>query len=593
MQVDSSNAAQPFQLLQLPAPELNYVLKKLDKRSLTNSALSCSKLRTAVPASITEAVVHCNTQEKVDSFKLWLQQNDSSVQQCWIEDMGRPMWQPNPKILVDCLPCPQLRLLSLKNLKVQLEPAGDSSGILRDCTGLTALALQACTVKDPQAAFAAIAALPELRSLCLVRHDDARDGYIFGELQPLTKLTQLWLDVHRLEPEQRPKLAQLSALTNLEELWIKLPPGGVPGGFPSQLQQLRTLDVLYGMVSGFDAEQQFQHLGSLTALQGLTVTGFMEPSLDQLSAVMTGAFTGVTASSLAGIQHLSQLTSLEISGCPTYSFTADGTSSWAPRLTALEKLKLSHCSVQAEALAAFTQLRSLSVCEIKRTAPLDDLLHVVSGLPHLTELTIRVEQPAVPAPSPAACTALKVSTNLCSLKLGIGKFPGIVVPSGFDLFTHGTVYPSLRKVNLSYDAGRDMPDSFTGTVPVTEQQLQQLCSCCPAVEQLAFTLSKDSPPTAHLPLLQLSALTYLTINNVRAAAPAAVDVAAQLTGLRMLAITGLPQLTEPALLQLTALKALEAIKLVQVDEGFSFFEKKIVLHSKVRTIKCIQCVRQM
>jgi hypothetical protein len=161
LQINSSNSTQPFRLLQLPDPELNCVLQKLDMHSLSNSALSCSKLRKAATASVTKAVLRCKTQEKLNSFRLWLQQHDSSITQCSIYAEVRNLLQPTPHLYLDYLPCPQLRQLCLKALSVQLEPAGDSPCILRDCTGLTALALQACTVKHPQAAFAAIAALPE------------------------------------------------------------------------------------------------------------------------------------------------------------------------------------------------------------------------------------------------------------------------------------------------------------------------------------------------------------------------------------------------------------------------------------------------
>lgn len=58
-------------------------------------------------------------------------------------------------------------MLDLNNLKVQLQPAGDCPGVLQGCTGLKTLSVQRCLVKDPQAAFAAIAALPELDTLCI------------------------------------------------------------------------------------------------------------------------------------------------------------------------------------------------------------------------------------------------------------------------------------------------------------------------------------------------------------------------------------------------------------------------------------------
>jgi hypothetical protein len=45
------------------------------------------------------------------------------------------------------------------------------------------------------------------------------------------------------------------------------------------------------------------------------------------------------------------------------------------------------------------------------------------------------------------------------------------------------------------------------------QNLAQLCSCCPAVESLAFALESDPGQLALEPLLQLSALTSLRTNQ--------------------------------------------------------------------------------
>jgi hypothetical protein len=73
------------------------------------------------------------------------------------------------------LPCPQLRQLHANRATLQLEPADGSPGLLHDCTALTALHLQHCKVQDSHAAFAAIAALPELRNL-VVEELREKDG---------------------------------------------------------------------------------------------------------------------------------------------------------------------------------------------------------------------------------------------------------------------------------------------------------------------------------------------------------------------------------------------------------------------------------
>jgi hypothetical protein len=80
------------------------------------------------------------------------------------------------------------------------------------------------------------------------------------------------------------------------------------------------------------------------------------------------------------------------------------------------------------------------------------------------------------------------------------------------------------------------------------------------VESLAFVLGQDFSRESSLamqPLLRLSGLTHLVMHNVGVAAAAVVGVTAQLTRLKQLELRGLPQLSRPALLQLTALTALQ------------------------------------
>jgi hypothetical protein len=427
-------------------------------------------------------------------------------------------------------------------MDMQLAPAGNSPGVLQDCTRLTALRLDTCADRDPQAAFAAIAALPELRSLVLIGDEDY-DACLSGELQLLTQVTQLALDVYQRfgQSQLYRQLRQLSALANLQELGLRLPAEGLPGGLPTQLQKLTRLAIVYHLPTSCDSAEQFQHLSSLTALRDLVVTGFVGAFYCMFNR--TGEkLAGIRAGDLAGIQHLSQLTSLQIS-CPCSDLSTTNTSSWAESLTALDRLNLSRNELQADVLVAFTQLRALSIWEVKRTAPFDDMLRAVSGLPQLTELCITIDHLAHPPVTQAACTALTIGTNLCSLQLSFGGPRGAVAPGGCELFTPCAVYPYLRVIDLQYDGGpssRREPVPL-GKMPVTALQLQQLCSCCPAVESLSFAPSPCFPPAAFAPLLQLSALSSLEFRDLGALATAAVGVAAQLTGLKPLAgIAGPP-----------------------------------------------------
>lgn len=111
---------------------------------------------------------------------------------------------------------------------------------------------------------------------------------------------------------------------------------------------------------------------------------------------------------------------------------------------------------------------------------------------------------------------------------------------------------------------------------MTAEELQQLCSSCPVVE-MTCCLSHSAPRTAFLPLLQLSALTSLELKFLGAAAAAAVEVVTQLTELEQLTLQVLPQLTDPVMLQLTALRALQKLQL----KGDQDYYDDPEIHNKV------------
>jgi hypothetical protein len=215
------------------------------------------------------------------------------------------------------------------------------------------------------------------------------------------------------EPAQ---LQQLSAMEHLADLELReLASEGLPGGLPSQLTKLTRLHVMYSRVDSCSLAEQLQHLSSLTALRDLTVG-----CNDYRAAV--------SSDDLSGLQRLPLLTRLSLS-CHGMPFSTASTRSWG--LTALEAVSLSGCTMQPDALAAFTQLRALSLQDIL-TEGCEALLLAVSLLPHLTELCIAaVRCTRAPPPAAAACTALTLGTNLCALQLGLEH---TVFPYGCDLF---------------------------------------------------------------------------------------------------------------------------------------------------------------
>jgi hypothetical protein len=309
----------------------------------------------------------------------------------------------------------------------------------------------------------------------------------------------------------------------------------------------------------FEAAEQLQHISSLTALQELSVEN---------SVVGPG---NIDADDLSGIKHLSRLTSLELQSYGL-DFDTSCISSWGA-LTGLQQLSLSDCVIQTEALAALTQLRALSLWYNYQAASVGPLLRVVSQLSLLTELTWHhpcissVEEIVTPVAPPAtAFSALTASTNLCSLNISF--WPDHVV-HGMVIFHPGRVYPHLRELSWRWDT------TWVGErSPMTISHIQNLCDACPALESLTVVPSKSA--AAFLALLQLSALTCLVINRVGAAAAvASLDITAQLTGLRKLALRGRRQANGPVvpLLQLTALTALEELEVTIMAKEFHFLNK--------------------
>jgi hypothetical protein len=219
----------PNSLLQLPGPVLDVVLQQLDPCSHASAAASCNVFSTVLPARIINVTLHCSRPETLESFTFWLGLHSINMQLTKLELCSVIPRQHQGQSLLNlyCLPCSQLRELILYRLKVQLERAGGSSGVLHDCTRLTALHLQGCIVQDADAAFAAIAALPELQCLTVTETTDAQGRLAFPQLQHPLQLTQLSLnwDEAAYWPQQDPQLllqhkqlqlSQLPGLVNLD-----------------------------------------------------------------------------------------------------------------------------------------------------------------------------------------------------------------------------------------------------------------------------------------------------------------------------------------------------------------------------------------
>jgi hypothetical protein len=314
-------------------------------------------------------------------------------------------------------------------------------------------------------------------------------------------------------------------------------------GLSSQLSKLTCLRT--GGTPSYDGgltRHQLYNFRDMTALQQLSVKG---GGLDLWEVFKT--------------EQLVHLTAIEFD-CPgLYLCTG-----WS-MLTGLQSFTMTGGNLQPSKLSKFPQLQALCLDRVRLYGDvlylgqqLQDLLAVVPQLSLLTQLsTIRSKDLGWALSPPAdAFTALVASSNLCSLRLGLEAAKN--TPEQWVLFAPDMLYPFLRVINLTQLPGAQ-------DVPISEQQLQHLCSCCPAVQELSFALCEDATPTALQPLLQLSALTSLEVYRVGAAAAGVLWAAAHLTGLKRLNLRDIPVLADHTVLQLTALTGLRQLSLWQVD----------------------------
>jgi hypothetical protein len=359
--------------------------------------------------------------------------------------------------------------------------------------------------------------------------------------------------------------ATLSELTQLRDL--SLCASGLDA-VPSQLVQLTCLQLAFDDYRN-DFAQQFQHLSSLTALQQLSVTCRSRP-------------INVPPGTLMGIQHLSQLTSLQLwfNNRGRYHAVPGSSMQGWTSLTALQKLSLCSFRLPTHMLSELTKLRDLYLHALcldgagGQATPLSEVLGVLPQLSLLTALDLfsrAADLQGTQPPAAAAFTALAANTNLCSLRVHLSHAQA---PQWCVVFRPGVVYPHLQEVSLKID----VPNSPAPVQPLSDdelrqlvcantampmgrRQLQRLRSCCPNLGSLTCVLCRALAPAAFKPLQQLSALTHLRVSTVKPAViPAAplLRTAAQLPGLKQLALSGFP-FDGPALLQLTVLTALECL----------------------------------
>lgn len=269
----------------LPDEVLKHIMLHVPiKQRLTSCSLVCSRLHTAALAATEElqlaqrydndTTIRVSSPEHAQSVLTWLEQYGGHLTSLDMDEFPQPL---------HCLPCPNLRNLTVYGGRIQLEPtaADGTSGVLRDCTKLTGLALiyptiigatsisslsslvdlQDLFVSSPFASFAG-GVLPRLH---LKSCEGPLSGEAAGELSALTSLQELSLtavdsDV-ALGPSSVPGLAFPSCIRGL---WLYHPiEGGLLHLVPTSLVDLWIEDGV--------AQEIGALLPGVAQLQGLTM----------------------------------------------------------------------------------------------------------------------------------------------------------------------------------------------------------------------------------------------------------------------------------------------------------------------------------
>lgn len=439
-----------------------------------------------------------------------------------------------PGLDLSALPLPNLRELDLSGLHISFGPQQQQQVSLlpQQLSSLQQVELSFCTIEGGPDGLSAVVQLPALQSLELDHLFDPRD--MPGS--PLFKSKHITIPATSLE--------KLEGVTRL------------------------------ALNEGFG----YEHLAAITALT----------KLQQLRLV--------THNELQFPQQWQppQLTYLDLS-CP--ALTIDSAAHPVMQLTGLKELKLG-CRLTAAAMAGHTQLQCLKLPELSFPDPLNllgtasiyenalfpgvrpdgaaaaaawraasdglspsfgALLTWVGQLRHLTSLQVKLSIMSsrhfccnVPA---AACSALTASSNLRELVLLDIWWP----EAGWEhILSESRQLPQLTRLALGWP--KLGQESYRSPPP---QRLQQIASCCPAVQDLSLglTLAGDDQVDSVAALQQLTALVRLQVcclsNDTAAALGSGLSSIASLNFLMIINTDHpLSTLNHHGLLHLTVLQQL-------------------------------------
>lgn len=278
---------------QLPSECMLAVLRGLtdDQRSLFSCARASSDLRKQGAPLVNKIRADVKQQQQVDSVLVYLDRYQQHINSITLQSEFR-----QPVLTMRELPSGlKLNLLTLKCLKLQLQPGGGFEGVLRPGAHIQQLHIDDCMLLDGASALAAaLPLLPQLDHL-RVNHIQQKNGdrvrFPGDALLQLPQLTRLELCLGSLHGPST--LQYISTLTALQDLRMDCPGEDLITAHSFEpLQRLTTLRAL-------GAEVEVGALAGRTQLRELWL----------LNCTIAGQRAGVAAL-LSELQFMTQLTDL-------------------------------------------------------------------------------------------------------------------------------------------------------------------------------------------------------------------------------------------------------------------------------------------
>jgi hypothetical protein len=220
------------------------------------------------------------------------------------------------------------------------------------------------------------------------------------------------------------------------------------------------------------------------------------------------------------------LTCLSLEWATASSGSWDGISS-SCQLPELQELTLYCTDVLPATLLPMTQLSSLSWCPASEVL-VDNALFVLEQMQQLSSLHLQSMEGESAAEHYAALTA---SSHLAELSLVMCS---MAPTAAQHMFQAGRLLPHLHTISvcgMPYDMWNEEAAEIHGLNIGPGLDAARLAACCPALQSLGtVVLEEDVCAADLLPLLQLTALTYLSTGGAACDDVVAEHVLAKMTG---------------------------------------------------------------